>query len=186
MIARMVANWEKTWGRVPLLASAYSSRYRSVVKKEVHLGGITATDRVLNIGCGGVPFTALLLTEMTGARVTALDHDPDAASRARELVERMGLAGMIDVKAADGCEVCAAPYTVALVALQAHPKGDILRNLLRTGREGFRVIFREPRERFGSNYDRVPADVVPAASVEQAKITFDRSVMYAKGTVDHD
>ncbi len=185
MIRRMVAAWEKTWGRIPLLASAYSHRYRSVVMREIDLGGITGTDRVLNIGSGGVPFTAMLLAEMTGARVTALDLDPHAAGRARELVATMGLSELIDVKVGDGCRISAAPFSAALVALQAEPKGDILRNLLCTGLEGFRAIIREPRGRFEDNYDRVPADFVPVAAVEQDKITFDRSVLYLKGTVDH-
>lgn len=181
-----MANWEKTWGRVPLLARAYSGRYRSVVRREIDLGGITESDRVLNIGCGGVPFTSLLLVQMAGVRVTAVDRDPDAAERARELVARMGLSDMIDVRIGDGCEVSAWPFSAAVVALQAEPKADILKNLFRSGREGLRVIFREPRGPFETDYGRVPAEFSPVGAVDQHKLTFDRSVMHAKRTVNDD
>lgn len=172
--------WEKICSRVPLLTHAYSNRYRKVVQREIDLGGITHRDRVLNIGCGAIPFTALLLARMTGAGVTAVDRDPEAVGRARKCVKRMQLSEAISVEVADGRRISAEPFSVTVVALQAEPKEEILENLLSTGREGLRAIFRSPSAAFDSNYDCLPVQCTPAGEIDQHKLTFDRSVLYVK------
>ncbi len=66
----------------------YHNLYKHVVKKEVELARISQEDTVLNIGCGAIPFTALHIVQMTGAKVIALDKDPEAVSKARYCLKK--------------------------------------------------------------------------------------------------
>ncbi len=179
LIKRTVACLEKLCSRSRLLVTLYSFPYRRVIKNEIALTEITADDRVLNIGCGAIPFTALLIAQFTGARVTAVDRDPDAARRAAACVRRQGWAHRVRVVC---CDAARPPWTpadfdVALIALQAEPKAPILAHLL-GGMAATRVAARAPSAAFQTQYDPLPQTYTLADAVAQNMKTFDRSVLF--------
>jgi len=49
-----------------ILFKLYMLPYTRVVRREMDLGDIGKDDVVLNVGCGSMPFTAALITDLTG------------------------------------------------------------------------------------------------------------------------
>ncbi len=180
IIAPVVAMMEKKIATNKALMSLYSKIYYEVVKNEIALAGITATDRVLNIGCGGTPFTALLIAKFTGARVWAIDNDQSAVDVARKCIAAQKLENLITVFKHDGRDPLPLDFEVAVVALQAEPKKEILDNLIAKGGGNARLIFRNPRQKVAHQYDRLPARPLFNGRIDQKKATFDCSVLYAK------
>ena len=88
---------EKVLTRLPLLSFFYSRPYRGVVEREVKLAAIGDGDVVVNIGCGSVPFTAIYLARLTGAKIVALDKEKEAVECARRYIKARGLADIIRV-----------------------------------------------------------------------------------------
>ncbi|AFG37257.1 class I SAM-dependent methyltransferase [Spirochaeta africana] len=179
IIQPVVAAAEKLCAGLPIAVRWYSAPYESIVQREIDLASITEHDRVLQIGCGAIPFTAIHLAQKTGARVTALDIDPTAVAIARRVIAAAGLEALVKIRCGDGCRVDASDCTVALVALQARPKQEILQNLLDTIPTGSRLVFRAPAPRFAAQYDAIPTGAAPSGSVFQPMKTFDRSILYA-------
>ena len=177
MIKETVATLEKLISRSSWLTGLYSRPYAPVVQNEIELAQITSADRVLSIGCGAVPFTALLVARMTGARVTAVDRDPVAARLAEACVARCGLADQVQIVCCDAADAVPGAVDVAIVALQAEPKGEILSALFAANPPLQRVIVRLPSERFASQYDLLPGSWPIAAQVAQNMKTFDRSAL---------
>lgn len=180
LIKPSVALLEKRISFIPFLAGLYSYPYRKVVEKEIELACIKAADKVLNVGCGAVPFTAIFLASLTGAQVWAIDRDREAVRKARQCLERMGLLGAVRVLEGDGGAVVPVDFDAAVVALQAEPKENILRNLISTALPGGRIVLRLPSPRFKGHYDSIPNYPRPAAKVRQGMHTFDRSVLFIK------
>ncbi len=180
IIQSCIALWEKKISPLPFLVHLYSRPYRLVVEREIELAGITSGDTVFNIGCGAVPFTAIFLAKLVKARVFALDCDGKAVLKARRCVQKAGLEDHITVLRGDGA--CDAPvdFEVALVALQARPKGEILQNLLSAAPPRGRLVFRQASPRFAEHYDTLPVGKQPAAAVSHDMKTFDRSVLFVK------
>ncbi len=177
-IPSIVALMEKKSVTSSMLVSLYSGLYNGVIRKEIKLAGINSKDRVLNVGCGAIPFTAIKVAKLTGARVWAIDRDDKAVAAACECISTVGMQDLIQVAKLEGCEPVPFGFDVALVALQVAPKKDVLLNLVECCEPGGRLIFRKPRKRLKHHYDFLPADPAPLKNVRQNQLTFESSVMY--------
>ncbi|AUX08816.1 protein-L-isoaspartate carboxylmethyltransferase [Halalkaliarchaeum desulfuricum] len=203
-----VAALEKVFTDAPWLFEVYTRIYRSVVDREIELAGIDANDRVLNVGCGAMPFTAALLAKRSGATVYALDNDPSVVREARRNLARAGVADDVEVVVGDGREVIGdgthlpEPCSVAVVALQAEPKDEIVERYRRAQGGPSRVVVRQPRSVFSADYDPVTTaqaaqdsahdggssagsttssrviPAVPDGSVSHWMVTFGRSLLF--------
>ncbi len=178
-LPRAVQLLEKTWTSSPLMQKIYSSPYHVIVKRETGLAGIRAGDRILSLGCGAIPFTAIILNQITGCPVSALDIDFAALNKARELLEKAGLK-QIRLIAGNGCSIDLSGYSVIITALQVEPKGDIIDNFLSSAKPGARLVMRVPRKTFANSYDPIPSQYKPEKEVSQPMITFGKSVLFRK------
>lgn len=180
VIPMFVAMLERKTAPGGILASFYSRRYNGVIRKEVKLADISAGDKVLNVGCGGIPYTAMQIASITGAMVWAIDNNAEAANTAKKCIAAAKMEDRITVLHSDGRDKFDFPFDAALVTLQAEPKQEILENLLRQAEPGARIIFRNPRPEFRHQYDSLPPAPMFSSSVGQNKATFDSSVLYRK------
>jgi len=163
-VARATFFLEQRMARVPVCVSAYTRLYRGVVDKEIELGRITEHDRVLNVGCGAAPFTGLLVARRSGARVVCVERDGEAAARAEQAVAAQRLEGAVEVLVGDA--VAGVPeFDVAIVALQASPKLDVLRTLAECSAPEARLVVRDSAGWCQHMYDRLPAGLTPRATV---------------------
>jgi len=182
LIPKIVALLEKKAFAVSILAKLYSNHYSRVIEKEIKLAGITSNDRVLNVGCGGIPFTAIAIARHTGASVFAIDCDKEAVEAANRCIELFGMQDQVTAACIDGTAKIPFDYSVALVALQAEPKLAILKNLFLQARQDARLIFRKPRPELAHHYDLLPEKPEPCKAISQNEITFDYSVLYSVST----
>ncbi len=171
---------EKTWTVSPLMQKIYSAPYRLIVGREVKLAGIKEGDRILSLGCGAIPFTAIFLHQLTGNPVTAIDIDPVALEKAQGLLGQKRLTG-IRLMAANGALVDLSGFSVIITALQAEPKEKILANFFQTAPRGARIVFRVPRGIFSSSYDSLPGGYKPEKEITQPMLTFGKSVLFRAG-----
>ncbi len=180
VIQPMVSTWEMICSRYQKLARWYCKPYEQVVEREIGLAKMEKEDRVLNIGCGAIPFTAILIAQKTKAMVTAMDKNPLAIARARHCIESLGLSHQIRVHEGDGKDCASFDHSVIVVALQAEPKEEILRNLMRPKGKEARILMRIPAPRFRQHYDDLPWDREPVDFVGQTMRTFHKTVLYVR------
>jgi hypothetical protein len=179
--AVLVGRLEKVLARLSPLASLYSRPYLRVVEQEIRLASIGRADIVVNIGCGAVPFTAIHLARLTGARVIAMDRDNEAVECARRYLKASGLQETIEVVCGDGEQAAECEGArVWVVALQAAPKEGILKHFLNNAPRGTRAVFREPRTEFSNQYDQLPCSARPQSVINYNMITFNRSVLFTR------
>ncbi len=156
----------------------YSIPYKKVVKKEIQLGKITKEDTILNVGCGAIPYTAIYIAEITGAKVFAMDKDKKAVVAANKLIDRLNLSNNIEFLTGDAAKDVPKKIDKAIVALQVEPKEDVLYRLLDT--KASAVIMRAPRKELKNLYGTLPSSIKPISGVKHKMLTFDRSVLYKK------
>lgn len=182
IIKPVVAWLEHRWGENRFWFFWYALPYRGVIRREVALAEISSRDHVLAIGCGSLPFTAVHVARMTGARVTAVDCDSAAVEKAQSLVARLGLAHRISVIHGDAACDPLPPADVALVALQAAPKEHIRANLRRSIPAGHgRVVYRLPRNGLVGEYGTLRYSSCTCSSARHRMPTFDRSILVSAG-----
>ncbi len=179
LIKPTIQKWEKLCRSNKFLFYLYARPYRKTIAREIALGGITDSDRVLNIGCGALPFTAFYLQKLSGAAVTAIDNDFRAVEQAFSCFSRLDSVCRVEFKVMDGkTAVKYQDFDVVLEALQTDDKLKILQQLHKyKSNRDWEFIVREPRSSFKGQYDYLPAEVVPADEVRQYFPTFDRSLL---------
>ncbi|NLP35956.1 MAG: hypothetical protein GX359_12355 [Clostridiales bacterium] len=126
--------------------------YRRLVKNEVALANIQATDKVLCIGGGPCPFSGILLHEYTGAHVTIIDNDDCCVCIARELIKKVGYTDSIDVLHSDGNNFSPKDYSVIHMAVQVSPMEKVFCHLKQGCRYGAKILVRLPKKTLSNLY----------------------------------
>jgi hypothetical protein len=122
---------------------ALASRFRRLITREIDLltqGG--HPERLLFIGSGPLPVSAILAHEYLGVPVDCVDVDTVAVADSRRLLQHLQLSDAVHVLHADGTSIDARAYDAILIALLAKPKGEILASLARCARKDCRIVCR--------------------------------------------
>jgi protein-L-isoaspartate O-methyltransferase len=117
--------------------------YNNLVDREIGRAAISQKDRVLCIGGGPLPYTAIRIASMTKAKVTVVDMDKRAVRCAERIVRRLKLHNYINVKTGDAQCMEIFGYDVVHIAFQVHPKERILQNILAKNTGSIRIIIRD-------------------------------------------
>jgi len=185
LISGTVAFFEKVASKSTILSELYSRPYRDVVRREIELARLTKRDRVLNVGCGSIPFTAIHVARMSGADVVAIDRDREAVKLARQCIRRMNLQDKIKIYLADAVEKIPEDFDAAVVALQAEPKEAIMTNLCSCASRKARLVFRLPTENFHNQYDNLQYPELCLDWIQQDMKTFSRSYLFDRSYLDY-
>ena len=106
--------------------------------------GITATDRVLDAGCG-IGGSTIWMAKTAGNQVTGITISDQQAAYARQHAERHGVAQLVNFEVADFCEMPFADGSFDVVwalesSCHALNKADFLREAYRVLRKGGRLV----------------------------------------------
>lgn len=140
-------------GIVYRLVSGY---YHDIVQKEIALAGITSSDRILFIGGGMCPISAILLHQSTGARVTVIDNNISSIPKARQIVNRLGLDEHIRVLCREGgsAQLLYSEYSVVHLALQVFPLEHVFSQVERQISTGTKLLVRRPKRHLVGLYSQ--------------------------------
>lgn len=127
-----------------LLYNTISLYYRFLVKREVELADIKATDNVLCIGGGVCPYTAILLHKYTGAKVTVIDNDASCVRKSKRFLRRMKIEN-VHIKLCDGKCVCCNNYSIIHIAMQISPKELVVDEVIKGAKNGTKILIRRPK-----------------------------------------
>ena len=117
--------------------------YRNMLEREVEAAGLEPGGRIIHVGCGSLPITAIYLGEK-GFRVLAVDRDPAAVSRARDVICREGLEDRVDVQKANGESADCSGFDAIWISFHVEPRDKVLDSCLASLKEGGRVVLRTP------------------------------------------
>lgn len=117
-------------------------RFFHLLSKEIRLLKDHRYEKILFIGSGPFPITAILLAILTGRHVDCLDKNEQSAETSRKVLEKLGMSDKITVYAGDGSTFPVEQYDVILNALLAKPKASIMKNVRRHGKTCVRTLCR--------------------------------------------
>ena len=165
-IPRFTAALERLASRSNLLYRGLSLYYKNLVKQEVTLAGIQPGDKVLCVGGGPSPFSAILIHEYTGAEVTIIDNENHSVDIAQELIKKLGYSEAIKVSYGDGRSFSPRGYTVIQLAVQISPMDKVFGHLLKNSKLGTRILMRVPRKSLTGFYDAADPSIFPCFQAE--------------------
>lgn len=131
------------------------SRTLDYARAEGRMAHMSRSDRVLIIGSGPFPETAIGYVKEFGCRVVCLDRRRRFVEISREVVKELGLQDRIEIRRATHDNVDPDRFTKILVVALAFPKREILNRLrgcradiiLRSSRGSSRLVYANVDER---------------------------------------
>lgn len=136
----------------------YHLYYRELIRREIQLARIGTHDRILFVGGGSMPCSAIELARQIQAEIHVIDQDPAAVEKAQQHIQALGLADCIHCFHASGQTVDADDYTVILIAAQACPQQPIFEHILAKAGKHTRILVRHPKRLFLNIYAPLPED----------------------------
>ena len=180
-ITQKIEDWASEKEVIYKLAEKY---YHDVVQKEVVLASITKGDSVLCIGGGICPFTAILLHQATGAKVTVIDNNICCIPKARQVIDRLKLSEHVAVFHQDGrsTDLPFSAYTVVHFALQTYPMECVFSHVEKHVAPGTKLLVRSPKRQLRNLYNQLPSPLLHYCpfTVHNATRNIGSTLLYIK------
>ena len=129
-------------GQVSLAEYFLHERFETLIKRELSLLTDLKLKRILVIGSGALPVSALLVHLQTGAPVDCLPRGPETIEISRQVIERAGYSGAVQVSGAQISEIDLKGYDLVLIELPLTQKKSILKSLRKRCRPDCLVLCR--------------------------------------------
>ncbi len=143
---------ENTMCKTKLLQNLILTYYKPIVKKEVELSNAQHHNKILCVGGGYFPCTAILFHKLSGATVTVIDNDMDTIIKSTKLIKSLGLSEKVIVKYTDGIDVFAHDFDIIHIAMQISPKEKVFKHIHSNMRKDAKIMVRTPKEHLHRGY----------------------------------
>jgi predicted GNAT family N-acyltransferase len=120
----------------------FYERFAALVQREIALLGEARPQRVLFIGTGPLPLSALLVHVQTGASVDCVARDEDSARVARQVVDKCGFGQRVGIEGTTEADYDVSGYDLVVVELLAQPRKSILTKLRKRCSPGCSILCR--------------------------------------------
>jgi len=120
---------EKITLKLDYFLKYYISYYNDMMNKEIKLGSISRSDRVVHIGCGSIPASSILIAQKTGAKIVGIDKDKKTVKNAKSCIKKLNLSDKIQIENVDALDFSFDNYDIILVAHGIRPITKFLKYL---------------------------------------------------------
>lgn len=117
-------------------------RFVTLIRNEITLTNIKSSDHILFIGSGPTPITAILIHQISHAKVDCVDRNIISAALSKRLISKLGYTDSIRIINKEGIDADCSQYSVILIALLAKPKDKLLKSIWNKCRKNTRIICR--------------------------------------------
>jgi precorrin-6B methylase 2 len=125
------------------IGSIYENIIGNEYKKEITKFELSNSKKILHIGCGAYPITALILAKITSAKIVSIDKDPIVVKLAQKVVNKKNLQNKINIHLGDGQKYPIKNYDTIIVSSCSSPKNKILDNIFKNANPNTKIIVRE-------------------------------------------
>lgn len=143
----------KTWSSItilfeklalclPLFFNILSIYYKKRVCKEIKAACIRCSDKVLCIGGGPCPLTAVYIHKLTGAHITVIDNDLDAVMTGNLFLRKLNVHPAITFIQSDGETFDLRRFSTVHVALHVTPREKVIKHIQNCAAPNTQIIVR--------------------------------------------
>jgi len=117
-------------------------RFAALVKRELALTSRTAFQRILFLGSGAFPISALLLHAETGVPVDCVARDSSAIELSRKVVESYGVGSAVTVLGDENSDYDIHNYDLIVIGILFRNKKSVLKTARKRSQPGCQVLCR--------------------------------------------
>lgn len=133
---------EKIVCHFPILISFYLKPYQSMVDQEISILSILPHPKVLVIGCGSLPATALALNNRYPSVIDCVDLDKKAVSNAKYVLSSLNKLDTISVYHKNGLNHSVNKYDIIFILYGIKDQKQILKYIAENSQTTTQILFR--------------------------------------------
>lgn len=147
--------------RVSFFAWVYIKFHERSVKKEIKMIGLSQTDNVLHIGCGAIPYTSIILSKETNAKITGIDKKPGVVDVANYHLRKHNLLDKITIEYGKGDSYDVSKFNIVIISYGISSQDVVLKHVMGSTKKGTKIILR----RFAAEKNDYIDSIVKTSSV---------------------
>jgi precorrin-6B methylase 2 len=130
-------------GASSVIENFYEKTVGREYKKEIDKFDLKKSKKILHIGCGTYPITALSLSELKDIKIVTIDHDEKSIKTARKIIKQKKLEKKISADAGDGIKYPLNTFDTIIISGCSVPKIQVLNHVLQSSQKKSKIIIRE-------------------------------------------
>jgi ubiquinone/menaquinone biosynthesis C-methylase UbiE len=130
-------------GLISMFGILYEKNVGKEYQKEIECFKISKSKKILHIGCGAYPISAIILGKIYSSKIVAIDKNQFAVNLAQKVVQKKNLSDKIKVLKANGADFDVNGFDTIIISSCSIPKNVILNNVFRNAKSKCKIIIRE-------------------------------------------
>ena len=136
--------------KIKIIAKLYEKTVGKEYIEETRKFNLSNAKKVLHIGCGSYPITALKLAEMGYDNIVTIDEDLKAIKRANKIIDTRNLNGRVKAKFGSGTSYPLEEFDTIIVSGCSIPKKKVLEHVFKNSKPKTRIIVRQTKMDLGA------------------------------------
>lgn len=129
--------------RIDKIANIYEKYIGNEYRRERKKFGLSKAKKILHIGCGSYPITAMVLAEINDVNIVTIDNNARAVKLANKVIRMKNLDGKIRVKHGYGTKYPLEEFDTIIISSCSVPKTKVLEYVLKNAKLQSRIILRD-------------------------------------------
>ncbi|MDH7506532.1 MAG: methyltransferase [Candidatus Thermoplasmatota archaeon] len=125
------------------LAKLYENTVGKEYKKEIEKFNLKNDKKILHIGCGAYPISALMLASLDNVEIVAIDSNYKAIKLAHKIIQKKNLENKIKVEYGDGTNYPLDGFDTIIISGCSIPKIKVLNHIIKNAKSDSKIIIRE-------------------------------------------
>ena len=132
----------------------YIDSYLETIQKEIRLANISESHKILNLGCGAIPATCILLAKKTNATITGIEKNLKSVKSAKIISTKLKLDKRIEIKHSNAMNAQLHDFDIIIIANGINPYYKVLKRVATDMKDDAMVILRTFSQRNGETADK--------------------------------
>ena len=138
-----------------LFTKMYIKFHTYSVKKEIEMAGLKKEDKILHIGCGSIPYTLIILSNVLKTKVFGIDNNQKVVENARNLIKKFEKYDSIMIDKADGDRYDISSFNVIIISYGINQLDLVLKHVTNSAYKKSKVIIRRPNLEKNKYLDKI-------------------------------
>ena len=127
---------------IPFFAKLFIKIHSPSVKKEIEMSNLSSSDKILHIGCGAIPYTTIVISKETDAKIVGIDKESRIVNIATDFVRKYNISDIVKIEIGNGKTHNVSDFDVIILSYGIDRQDLVLKHVFNSVKKGSRILLR--------------------------------------------
>ena len=125
------------------IAKKYENTVGREYKKEIENFNLKGDKKILHIGCGAYPITAMILASIDNAKIVTIDNSHRSIKLAKKIIQKKNLENKIKAEYGDATKYPLNGFDTIIISGCSVPKIQVFNHIIKNAKSNSKIIIRD-------------------------------------------